>query len=46
MAPGGVGSTGQQQQQYVLLESGDIYNIEEAFVIFTKSTIMMDKDIG
>ena len=34
-----------QQQQQLLQQMGDIYNIGEISLIIFKSTIMMDKDI-
>jgi hypothetical protein len=35
-----------QQQQQLLQQKGDIYNIGVISLIIFKSTIMMDKDIG
>jgi hypothetical protein len=35
-----------QQQQQLLQQKRDIYNIWEISLIIFKSTIMMDKDIG
>ncbi len=35
-----------QQQQQLLQQKGDIYNIGEISLVIFKSTIMMDKDIG
>ena len=34
-----------QQQQQLLQQMGDIYNIGEISLVIFKSTIMMDKDI-